>query len=131
MHVPIRTCVACRRSAGKRELTRLAVAQGAVQVDPTGSHPGRGAYLCALAECVNVAMRRDGAAIRRALRLSRHILQPDQGRVTLDVDALRARLGEVGTPNRSAVTRAAGKRGQRPGRLGDSPSPKAREGVSA
>lgn len=94
MRVPIRTCVACRRSVSQRELIRLVIAQDAVQVDPSGSHPGRGAYLCALARCVEVALRCDGAAIRRALRLG-HRLQPDQGRVTLDVDALRARLSKM------------------------------------
>jgi predicted RNA-binding protein YlxR (DUF448 family) len=100
MHVPIRTCVACRRCAGKRELIRLVVAQAAVQVDRSFSRPGRGAYLCALAGCVDAGLRRDGTAIRRALRLGHtsqphQAQQPDQGRVTLNVDALRAQLGEV------------------------------------
>ncbi|MGH8897888.1 MAG: YlxR family protein [Egibacteraceae bacterium] len=104
MPVPIRTCVACRRSAGKRELIRLVVARGVVQVDPSASHPGRGAYLCALARCIDVALRRDGAAIRRALRVGQALpsgqaLQHGREHVTLDVDGLRAQLGEVETPN--------------------------------
>jgi uncharacterized protein len=96
--VPIRTCVACRRSADKRELIRLVVAQGTVQVDPSALRPGRGAYLCALARCVDVALRRDGAAVRRALRVGQ-ALQHSQESVTLDVDALRAQLGEVAMSN--------------------------------
>lgn len=105
MHVPVRTCIACRRSAGKRELIRLVVDRRAVQVDPSGSRPGRGAYLCIVARCVDAALRRDGAAIRRALRLGR-MLQPSQGHATLDVDALRAQLDEQ-LSNWSAATSVA------------------------
>jgi predicted RNA-binding protein YlxR (DUF448 family) len=105
VHVPIRTCIACRRSAGKRELIRLVVDRSAVQVDPSGSRPGRGAYLCTVARCVDAALRRDGAAIRRALRLG-HMLQPSQGHATLDVDALRAQLDEQ-LSNWSAATSVA------------------------
>lgn len=89
MRVPLRTCVACRRSATKRELIRLVLVQGVVQVDPDGLCSGRGAYLCGLAGCFDAALRRDGAMLRRALRLG-------DRRVTLDVDALRAQHCEVG-----------------------------------
>jgi predicted RNA-binding protein YlxR (DUF448 family) len=125
VHVPIRTCIACRRSAGKRELIRLVVDRDAVQVDPSGSRPGRGAYLCALARCVDAALRRDGAAIRRALRLG-HTLQLSQGHATLDVDALRAQLDA----NWSAATSVATTQ-KRFCWLEDSFSPQAREGVGA
>lgn len=135
MHVPIRTCVACRRCAGKRELIRLVVTQGTVQVDRSFTRPGRGAYLCALAGCIDAALRRDGAAIRRALRLG-HTLrlnqaqQPNQGRVTLNVDALRAQLREVEDVQ---TERSDARRGnQRSGlAVGGLPDPEACEGVSA
>lgn len=134
MRVPIRTCVACRQSAGKRELIRLVVTQDAIQVDPSGSRPGRGAYLCALSGCVNAALRRDGVAIRRALRLGRtpesdqrlradQRLQHNQGRVTLDIDALRVRLGEVEDAKPRRRDERRDKRGSDAAGWEDSPSP--------
>ena len=44
-HVPLRTCVACRQVAGKRELIRLVRTEKGVEVDKTGKKAGRGAYL--------------------------------------------------------------------------------------
>lgn len=67
-HVPQRTCVACRRVEAKRQFVRLVrVADGAVIIDPTGKHAGRGAYLCAERPCWNAALKR--GAIERALRV--------------------------------------------------------------
>lgn len=89
MAVPLRMCVACRRSTAKRELIRLVVARDAVRLDPSGSRPGRGAYLCGLAGCTDVALRRGGAVIRRALRL-------ECQRAKLDTGELRAQLHAMG-----------------------------------
>lgn len=89
MTIPTRTCVACRRTAGKPELLRLVVGERAVQVDLTARHAGRGAYLCGRGACLDAALRRDGALIRRALRIG------DRG-VTLDADALRGQVGAAG-----------------------------------
>jgi uncharacterized protein len=50
-HVPLRTCIACRRSAGKRELVRLVNSSGGIEVDLKGRKPGRGVYLCAQRKC--------------------------------------------------------------------------------
>jgi predicted RNA-binding protein YlxR (DUF448 family) len=50
-HVPERTCVSCRRKAGKRELVRLVCSGGAVEADLRGKMPGRGIYLCLSSEC--------------------------------------------------------------------------------
>jgi len=59
---PLRTCVACRDVRPKRELVRLVRgADRRVVVDPTGAAPGRGAYLCRRASCV------DGGLTRRQL----------------------------------------------------------------
>jgi predicted RNA-binding protein YlxR (DUF448 family) len=64
--------------APKRELVRIAVAReeedrhGQAVLDPAGTMPGRGAYLCRgtggqpTAKCLRMAMRRGGLA--RALR---------------------------------------------------------------
>jgi uncharacterized protein len=77
--VPSRRCVGCGRIALKPELVRIAATgdgeggpRRAVQ-DPTGSMPGRGAYLCRaedaqapVADCLSKAIRRGGIA--RGLR---------------------------------------------------------------
>lgn len=44
-HVPQRSCVGCRQVEPKRSLIRIVRTSEAVQVDPTGKLPGRGAYL--------------------------------------------------------------------------------------
>lgn len=64
---PIRSCVACRNSSAKRELTRIVrLADGYVRMDPTGKLPGRGAYLCGEKECVALALKAN--KLGRALR---------------------------------------------------------------
>lgn len=45
-HVPIRTCVACRRKFPKKELIRFILAGEEIILDERATHPGRGAYLC-------------------------------------------------------------------------------------
>jgi predicted RNA-binding protein YlxR (DUF448 family) len=51
-HIPQRTCVACGEVRPQRELVRLVrVSSGAVEVDPAGRKPGRGAYLCPAPDC--------------------------------------------------------------------------------
>ena len=57
-HVPIRTCIACRQEAGKRELVRVVrTPSGSVQVDPTGKLAGRGAYICRTRACWEQALQ--------------------------------------------------------------------------
>jgi predicted RNA-binding protein YlxR (DUF448 family) len=64
---PTRTCVACRQAQGRRGLLRVArVPDGAVVYDAGGRAPGRGAYLHADAECIQLARRR--RALDRALK---------------------------------------------------------------
>lgn len=60
-------CVGCRARAEKDALVRLVRgADGAVDVDRSGSAPGRGAYVHRDPGCVEAATARDGVA--RALR---------------------------------------------------------------
>ncbi|MBB5832052.1 YlxR family protein [Brachybacterium aquaticum] len=67
-HVPQRTCVGCREVAPRAQLVRLvreSAPDGAaarVRVDPTGSAPGRGAWLHPDASCLDLALRRGGVA---------------------------------------------------------------------
>lgn len=65
---PIRRCVACRRHGPKPALVRLVMADGVIVVDPEARQPGRGAYLCGREECLDAALRRNAAQLRRALR---------------------------------------------------------------
>ena len=59
--VPIRTCVVCRQTSEKKTLLRVVRAPekdgGAVRVDATGRANGRGAYVCASAECIEKAVK--------------------------------------------------------------------------
>ena len=69
-HVPIRTCIACRQEAGKRELVRVVrTPAGSVQVDSTGKLAGRGAYICRSQTCWTQALQghRLGAALKATL----------------------------------------------------------------
>jgi predicted RNA-binding protein YlxR (DUF448 family) len=60
-------CVGCGGRDGKPALVRVVRSPGGdVAVDPTGSAPGRGAYLHPVASCVEVAVARGSLA--RALR---------------------------------------------------------------
>ncbi len=66
--VPERSCVACRQTRPKRELTRVVRAvDGSVEVDPTGKRSGRGAYLCRQAACWEQALKK--RALDRALKI--------------------------------------------------------------
>lgn len=50
--IPQRTCLTCRKVAGKRELVRLVrTPSGDVIIDVTGKKSGRGTYLCSDGRC--------------------------------------------------------------------------------
>ncbi len=64
--VPMRMCVGCREMKPKKELLRIVRSpEGELCVDRTGKVSGRGAYICANAECLNRA--RKIKALERAL----------------------------------------------------------------
>ena len=67
-HVPVRTCVACRRRRPQHELVRIALTREGARADAQGMSPGRGAYVCPDPECVETASRRGAQRLRRALR---------------------------------------------------------------
>ncbi len=64
-----RTCVGCRTKSAKREFVRVVrTEEGSVEPDLTARRNGRGAYLCANADCWQEALTRDRLA--RALRMN-------------------------------------------------------------
>ena len=75
-HVPIRTCLGCRERRSKHELVRLVRrADGIVAVDAGAALPGRGAYVCAAAGCVERALKTGplAHAFRAACRLGEEL----------------------------------------------------------
>jgi predicted RNA-binding protein YlxR (DUF448 family) len=95
MGTPIRRCLVCRTPCPKLDLARVAVAGGAVVVDPEARRQGRGAYICARSECHEAALRRGGAALGRALR------RPG---VTVDEQAVREGLRRAHARTTTAVS---------------------------
>lgn len=73
---PQRMCVGCRRRRNKDELLRLSRTPQGIRFDPRQRLPGRGVYICPDPACIDAAARRDGRAVRRALR------GPDEAEVT-------------------------------------------------
>ena len=64
--IPMRMCVGCREMFPKKELLRVVKSpEGVIAFDRVGKAPGRGAYICRKAECLNKAMKI--RALERAL----------------------------------------------------------------
>ena len=56
--IPMRMCVGCREMKEKRQLLRIVKnAEGQISFDRVGKAPGRGAYICRSAECLEKAVR--------------------------------------------------------------------------
>jgi predicted RNA-binding protein YlxR (DUF448 family) len=67
-HRPERTCVACGAKKSQRDLLRVAAQGGSTPVvDKNGKAPGRGAYLCFDANCLDRSLKRK--SFERALKL--------------------------------------------------------------
>jgi predicted RNA-binding protein YlxR (DUF448 family) len=64
--VPERTCIGCRRRLSAGDLVRIvwSASDGCILIG--AGHPGRGAWLCPTADCVDAA--KQGRAFGRALR---------------------------------------------------------------
>ncbi len=66
---PVRMCVGCRAHAPKKELIRIVrTPDGQIVADAKGKTPGRGAYICRKAECLQKA--RKNRALERMLAAS-------------------------------------------------------------
>lgn len=64
--IPMRQCLGCRQMYPKRELIRVVRAPdgGSIALDFKGKAPGRGAYVCRSAECLQKAKK--SRALERA-----------------------------------------------------------------
>ncbi|WP_447040306.1 DUF448 domain-containing protein [Streptomyces sp. DSM 118878] len=80
---PERTCVGCRERAAQSGLLRIVEKEGACVPDPSGTLPGRGAYVHPALVCLDLAVRR--RAFPRAFRV----------RGPLDTEALRRAVETV------------------------------------
>lgn len=67
--IPLRKCLGCNEMKPKKELVRVVkgpdeknennevIAKGPISLDLTGKKPGRGAYVCNNAECLEKAIK--------------------------------------------------------------------------
>lgn len=95
--MPIRTCVVCRQTSEKKALLRVVRAPekdgGAVTVDATGRVNGRGAYVCAAAECIEKAVKQK--RFERSLSASASSLPPT---LVEELKSLAEKTGAAGQP---------------------------------
>ena len=57
--IPMRKCVGCGEMKDKRTLVRVVRSkEGEISLDLTGKKPGRGAYICRCAACLEKAQKR-------------------------------------------------------------------------
>jgi predicted RNA-binding protein YlxR (DUF448 family) len=67
-HIPIRSCAGCGARAPRPVLVRFVAGEAGLCLDPTGTRPGRGAYLHASDSCCAAFVARKGPL--RSLRRS-------------------------------------------------------------
>ena len=59
--IPLRKCTGCNEMKPKKELIRIIVTpEENVEIDTTGKKNGRGAYICAKEECLQLAQKHKG-----------------------------------------------------------------------
>jgi uncharacterized protein len=79
---PTRTCVGCRGTAAKPALVRVVATPEGGVVDPSGSAPGRGAYVHRDGTCLDRALTRNTLA--RALRTD--LAEDEVGRLRMMIE---------------------------------------------
>lgn len=66
--IPQRTCIGCGEIHNKKEMVRIVRSpEGAVSLDRSGKKPGRGAYVCPNAGCIEKAFQ--SKSLERALQM--------------------------------------------------------------
>jgi predicted RNA-binding protein YlxR (DUF448 family) len=112
VEAPVRTCLACRARRSKHALIRLVAEPGdaghvLVTADPRARRPGRGAYVCAHAPCVEALLAGGVRSAARALRV-------DPAVVRVDGEALRSAVRHRARQDEETTATAAGRAPQRP-----------------
>ena len=81
--IPMRMCCGCREMKPKKELLRVVRSpEGVIAFDPVGKAPGRGAYVCKDAECLNRAVKSRALEKQLEVPISAEVLEKLQ--LTLD-----------------------------------------------
>ena len=89
-HIPIRSCISCRKKVDKWQLVRLVRGKdGYVVVDRSHTELGRGAYVCSDSYCWRVASV--GKAIGYHLRAA----VPDTDRIRNEIEAVSMRSNQI------------------------------------
>lgn len=94
-HVPQRTCIACGTKAPRDRLLRIVLAGGVPMWDERRRMPGRGAYVCARPDCIDVATRNLRGCLSRAFR---------RGFSRQELDSFRTPGGKVYLPGSNLQT---------------------------
>ncbi len=77
-HIPLRTCVGCKRQFPKKELLRFTRSpEGELLFDERQRLPGRGGYLCRNPACFQEALRRNAFSrpLRAPLRIDKERIE--------------------------------------------------------
>jgi predicted RNA-binding protein YlxR (DUF448 family) len=69
-HRPVRTCIVCGKKRSREELVRLVLKGEDVVIDKKKIMPGRGAYVCRITGCLEMAEQNDRGCLSRAFRSS-------------------------------------------------------------
>lgn len=98
--IPQRMCVSCREMKARKELFRIVLHEGVPVLDERGKTPGRGAYVCRSATCVEQAFGQN--RLRHHLKTEMSAALADEVRealakheIELEAEASRARGGRV------------------------------------
>ena len=89
-NTPMRMCVGCREMQPKKSLIRVVRSpEGEISMDVTGRKPGRGAYVCRNAQCLQKALKQKqlerafsctlGEETHKALMDALHALEETDG----------------------------------------------------
>jgi len=86
-HIPIRTCIVCRRKQSKTALLRLAMRDRVIVDDPDQVLPGRGAYVCRRLDCLS-QLRYD-KRMQKAYRGQARALAPNIGSQLHEINCVK------------------------------------------
>ncbi len=83
--IPLRICVGCQERKEKKNLLRIVkTVTGSIEFDPTGKKPGRGAYICSDAECLNKAVKKKRLEKSLQVAISDTVYEDLKARLTKD-----------------------------------------------